>query len=351
MGSSRETLILTQADVAALLTMDECIAVVERAFALYGEGKTAAPGILGMHATHGGFHIKAGMLDFGHPYFAAKLNANFPDNPSRHALPTIQGAVVLCDADNGFPLAIMDSMEITSIRTGAATAIAAKYLARPDAAVVTVCGAGIQGRVQIHALAKVRPLERVHIFDKDEDRARQLAQALAHEIPADIVVARNLAAAVRESDMCITCTTARRFFLEKGMVSPGTFVAGIGADNPEKQELDPALMASSTVVVDVLEQCATIGDLHHALAAGAMTRADVHAELGEVVAGKKPGRTRADEITIFDSTGMALQDVAAAAAVYEKAVTHGAGLRVSLGDAIHPQEEKLTPHRGTAQAL
>lgn len=334
MGIIRETVILTQADVAALLTMDECIAVVERAFAAFGEGRTAAPGILGMHAAHGGFHIKAGFLDAGRSYFAAKLNANFPDNPSRSRMPTIQGTVVLCDADNGFPLAIMDSIEITSRRTAAATAIAAKYLARPDASVATVCGAGIQGRVQVQALAKVRELKRVFVFDKDEDRARQLAHTLSSEIRADVAAVRDLADAVRGSDVCITCTTARRFFLEKDMVSPGTFVAAVGADNPEKQEIDPKLMASGTLVVDLLDQCATIGDLHHALAAGVMTTADVHAELGEVVAGKKAGRTSGDEVTIFDSTGMALQDVAAAAAVYTQACAVGRGIRVCLGDLV-----------------
>ena len=155
MDRSSDTLVLTQADVAALLTMEDCIAVVERAFDAYGQGRAGAPGILGMHATHGGFHIKAGFLDVGRSYFAAKLNANFPENPSRFQMPTIQGTVVLCDADNGFPLAIMDSIEITSRRTAAATAIAARYLARPDAGVATVCGAGIQGRAQIQALAKV----------------------------------------------------------------------------------------------------------------------------------------------------------------------------------------------------
>ena len=327
-----QTLVLTQSDVATLLTMDECIAAVERAFAAFGQGRAVAPGILGMHATHGGFHIKAGFLDVGRPYFAAKLNANFPENPSRFRMPTIQGAVVLCDADNGFPLAIMDSIEITTRRTAAATAVAAKHLARANASVATVCGAGVQGRAQIQALARVRDLKRVFVFDKDEGRACQLAGTLAGEMSADVGVVRDLAEAVRKSDVCITCTTARRFFLEKHMLAPGTFVAAVGADNPEKQEIDPQLMASSMVVVDVLEQCATIGDLHHALTAGVMTTADVHAELGEVVAGKKPGRTNPNDITIFDSTGMALQDVAAAAAVYTRACDLGRGLRVRLGD-------------------
>ena len=325
-------MLLTQSDVAALLTMDECIAAVEAAFRAYGEGRAGAPGILGMHAARGGFHIKAGFLDAGRAFFAAKLNANFPGNPARFQMPTIQGAVVLCDADNGFPLAIMDSIEITSRRTAAATAVAAKHLARRDAHVATVCGAGIQGRVQIQALASVRELTQVFVFDQDEARARRLARALDSEISAHVTAVSDLAEAVRGSDLCITCTTARGFFLRKEMVSPGTFVAAVGADNPEKQEIDPELLACSTLVVDLLEQCATIGDLHHALAAGVMTTAGVHAELGEVVAGKKPGRTSPDEITIFDSTGMALQDVAAAAAVYTSAYAAGRGLRVVLGD-------------------
>jgi alanine dehydrogenase len=329
---SRETLLLTQSDVAALLTMDECIAAVEAAFLAYGEGRAGTPGILGMHAARGGFHIKAGFLDAGRSYFAAKLNANFPENPARFQMPTIQGAVVLCDADNGFPLAIMDSIEITSRRTAAATAVAAKRLARADARVATVCGAGTQGRVQIQALARVRELTQVFVFDQDEARARYLASVLAGEISAEVAPATDLADAVRKSDVCVTCTPARRFVLRNEMVRPGAFVAAVGADNPDKQEIEPELLASATVVVDLLDQCAAIGDLHHALTAGVMTTADVHAELGEVVAGKKPGRTSRDEITVFDSTGMALQDVAAAAAVYTSACAAGRGHRVVLGD-------------------
>ena len=126
------TLLLTGGDVAALLTIEECMAAVENAFKLYGEGKTEPPGILGVHARDGGFHIKAGLLDLSRSYFAAKVNANFPENAKAFGLPTIQGVVVLCDAKNGYPLALMDSIEITLQRTGAATGVAATYLARPD---------------------------------------------------------------------------------------------------------------------------------------------------------------------------------------------------------------------------
>jgi ornithine cyclodeaminase/alanine dehydrogenase len=245
-------------------------------------------------------------------------------------LPTIQGVIVLCQGENGYPLALMDSIEITIKRTGAATAVAAKYLARPDSKVATICGCGDQARVQLEALTKVCPLERALVFDLDENRARQLADELGGELKPEIVPVRHLAEAVRQSDICVTCTPSQRHFLNKDAVRPGTFIAAVGADGPDMQELEPSLMVSNKVVVDVLEQCAAIGDLHHALEAGLVERADVHAELGQVVAGQNAGRTTEEEITIFDSTGMALQDVAAAAVVYEKARSAGRGVRLDF---------------------
>jgi alanine dehydrogenase len=327
---TKGTLILTRQEVAALLSLDECIAAVEEAFKLYAEGKTQPPELLGVHVPAGAFHVKAGVLDLGAPYFAAKMNANFPENRQRFGLPTIQGVIVLCQGENGYPLALMDSIEITIKRTGAATAVAAKYLARPDSKVATICGCGDQGRVQLEALTKVCPLERALVFDLDENRARQVADELGGELKPEIVPVRNLAEAVRESDICVTCTPSQRHFLNKDAVMPGTFIAAVGADGPDKQELEPSLMVSNKIVVDVLEQCAAIGDLHHALEAGLVERADVHAELGQVVAGQKAGRTTEEEITIFDSTGMALQDVAAAAVVYEKARSAGRGVRLDF---------------------
>jgi alanine dehydrogenase len=324
------TLLLGRSEIAALLDLDECIAAVERAFILHAEGKTLPPGVLGVPAQDGGFHIKAAGLELGRTYFAAKVNGNFPDNARRFGLPTIQGVVVLCDAANGCPLALMDSIEITSLRTGAATAVAAKHLARSDARVATICGCGNQGRIQLRALMRVRPLQRAYAFDIDERRAEQFAREVSEALRIEVRAVRELPKAVGESDICVTCTPSRRFFLRREDVSPGTFIAAVGADSPEKQELEPALLASSTVVVDLLEQCATIGELHHALAEGCMAREDVHAELAEVIAGRKPGRTSAEEITLFDSSGTALQDAAAAAAAYEKALGLGRGLPVDL---------------------
>jgi alanine dehydrogenase len=319
------TLLLARAGVAELLTLDECIAAVEDAFRQQGEGKTFAPKVLGMPATDGGFHIKAAMIGTSVPYFAAKLNGNFFHNSQRFAMPNIQGLIVLCDATNGYPLAVMDSIEITILRTGAATAVAARHLARPDSKVVTVCGCGNQGRIQLRSLQRVLPVRHVYAFDLDEGKAAKFATEFSQELEIEVV--KELATALHKSDVCVTCTPAKKYFIQKEHVRPGTFLAVVGADNEEKQELDPQLLVSSKVVADILDQCIEIGDLHHAVAAGLMQRSDVHAELGEVVAGRKPGRTSENEITIFDSTGTALQDVAAAAMVYERAMKEGRGTR------------------------
>jgi ornithine cyclodeaminase/alanine dehydrogenase-like protein (mu-crystallin family) len=178
----------------------------------------------------------------------------------------------------------------------------------------------------------VLPLARAHAYDADEAVAQAYARELSDELGIEITPARDLASAVRDSDVCVTCTPSRAVFLMREHVRPGSFVAAVGADSPDKQELEPRLLAEAVLVVDVLEQCASIGELHHALAAGVLTRAAVHAELAEVLTGRRPGRQSDQEITIFDSTGTALQDVAAAAVVYEKAVESGRGVRLSLGE-------------------
>jgi len=326
------TLLLTRSDVVDLLDLDMCISAVEAAFRLHGEGR-AQTGVLGIHVPGGGFHIKAGTLHLSRPYFAAKTNANFPANPAR-GLPTIQGVIVLADAELGTPLAILDSMEITTLRTGAATAVAAKYLAREDARTVGLIGCGNQGWVQLRAVRRVRPLTAACVYDRDRRRAEDLARVLGPELGMTIDVATGPAAAARAADIVVTCTSAQHPILDVGDIAPGTFVAAIGADNPEKQEIAPALLAASRVVVDVLDQAATMGDLHHAIAAGVMTRGDVAAELGQIVAGRAAaswgGRQSRDDVIVFDSTGMALQDVAAAAAVYERAQAAGRGTQVHL---------------------
>ena len=308
--------------------MPECVAAVEEAFRLHAKGETLPPAILGVPAGGGGFHVKAAGLKLPRrAYFAAKTNANFPGNRERLGLPTIQGIVLLFDAESGAPLSVLDSIEITILRTGAATAAAAKKLARSDSAIATICGCGEQGRVQLEAIAGVLPIERAWAFDADPERARLFAEGRSRELSIAVRPTSDLASALRESDVCVTCTPSRAPIVASADVRPGTFLAAVGADSAGKQELDPAILARAKVVVDSIDQCAEIGELHHAIEEGLMRREDVYAELAEIVDGGKPGRTSGEEITVFDSTGTALEDVAAAAAVYEKAVALGRGVR------------------------
>ena len=330
----RDTLLLTRTDVAALLDMGTCIAAVEAAFRAHAGGATMPPGVLGTHVTGGGFHVKtAGLTTHdGRRYFVTKTNANFPGNPAQRGLPTIQGVLSLHDATDGSLLALIDSMQITTLRTAAATAVAARHLARADARVVTVIGCGVQGRSQLHALTCVRDVERVFAWDIDRDASERYAREMSAELGLDVVATNDYREAVAESDMVVTCTPSRTPLLAAADVPAGCFVAGVGADSEDKHELAPDLLARGIVVADVLEQCARIGDLHHALAAGTMQRGDVHAELADVVSGRRPGRRSTSEVTLFDSTGTALEDVAAAVAVYERAMAEGRGVPMRLGD-------------------
>jgi alanine dehydrogenase len=327
------TLILKRGEIASLLSLRECIEAVEEAFRSNAEGRSLPPGVLETLTEDGGFHIKAAGLKFADRiYYAAKVNGNFPQNTSRWGLPTIQGTIVLCDGERGYPLALMDSIEITTVRTGAATAVAAKYLARPDSKVATICGCGVQGRIQLKSLVEVLSLEKVYACDHDKAQSGRFAGELSEELHIEIIPVKDLSGALSVSDVCVTCTPSRKPILMRGDVRPGTFVAAVGADNPLKQELDPELMAANKVVVDILEQCATIGDLHHAIEAGVMLKTDVYAELGRIITGRIPGRTSNEETIIFDSTGTALQDVAAASIVYEKALGAGMGVRLNLAE-------------------
>ena len=304
------TLLLTRSDVARVLTLRECIAAVEEGFRLEGEGKLQPPSILGVHAPHGGLHVKAGFLGVERACIVAKANANFPHNARRHGLPTIQGVVIVVDGDCGYPLAVMDSIEITIQRTGAATAVAAKHLARRESRSAAIIGCGAQGRVQLRSLREVLALERVAAYDIDRGASDRFAGWVRDDLELDARAASSASDAARDAD-----------------VRPGVFVAAVGADNEHKWEIDPQLLARSRVVVDNLNQCAVIGDLHHAIEHGTMTREAVHSELGSVVAGTQPGRERDHEITVFDSTGIALQDAVTAALVLRRAAEQNLGTR------------------------
>jgi len=329
---SAETILLSRSDVAGLLDIAECIQAVESAFLLHAQGKTIPPKILGANVPGGGFHIKTGGIRTKLEYFVAKANANFPDNMKKHGLPTIQGVIIVCNAENGQLLAVMDSIEITIVRTGAATAVAAQYLSRPDSSVATICGCGNQGRISLKALLKVRNIELVYAFDSDFAQSEKYTEQFSKEHNIRIIPVYDLKRALRESDICITCTPSSTPLLFREDIRPGTFIAAVGADNEFKQEIDAGLIASCKLIADLKEQSATIGDFHHALTKGYVTMSHMHAELGEIIAGKKSGRTSDDEIIVFDSTGTGLQDVASAVIVYEKALQKKCGLKFAFKD-------------------
>jgi alanine dehydrogenase len=305
-----ETLLFTREQVGELLPMKECMAAVAEAFVGLAEGRAEPPATLACHSEHGAFHIKAGQW---RGYFAAKTNGNFPGNPGINGLPTIQGVVLLCDAGNGRILALMDSIELTARRTAAATAIAARILARPDARVLAIIGCGVQANAHLDAMREVMQLKRVLVHDSDRERARAFARNAGTEAVDD------LGDATRESDVIVTCTTSNEFILFPEHVREGTFIGAVGVDNPLKKEIAPSLMRQAKVVTDSTLQCAQIGDLHHAIEAGEMTAIDVWADLPSLVAGRAEGRASQSDVIVFDSTGIGLQDVAAAACVYENA--------------------------------
>src|SRR5688572_9603061 len=307
------TVILSRREVANLLTIEECMDAVEAAFKMFAEGKASPPKVLGIHTSSGGLHIKAGVMNLNSNYIVAKLNSNFPGNPSRHNLPTIQGAIAVFNADNGALLALMDSIEITIVRTGAATGIASKYLSKKDSEVITVYGCGNQGFISFKAIAASRGLRIAYLYDTNHSQAENLCnQLVRRHSHFDFVCLDDVKAAIKESDIVVTCTTSKAPIVDFEDVIPGTFIAAVGCDSEDKSEIHPGLISASKVVSDFTEQSAAFGDLHHAIEQGFVTKSHVHAELGQIIAGQKSGRVNDDEIIVFDSTGTALQDVAAA---------------------------------------
>jgi len=324
--SGHRTLLLGRSDIARTMALSDYIEAVEQAFKNLGAGQMAVPPVVHMPVTYGAFHVKSASF-LGDPFYVAvKVNGNFPDNPRKAGLPTIQGAIVLCDGRNGALLAVIDSIEVTAMRTAAATAVAAKYLARDDSTVATVIGCGIQGRVQLLALNEVLPLRTVYAFDLDKKRRDAFVEQMPAETGLAVVPVDSMTDGTLASQVIVTCTSSRSPFLLPEHVAPGTFIAAVGADNPDKQELHTDLMARSRVVVDLVDQCAEIGELRHAIEARAMTRADVVAELSELVMQSARPHVESDAVTVFDSTGSAIQDLATAGIIYERAKAGGIGL-------------------------
>jgi ornithine cyclodeaminase/alanine dehydrogenase-like protein (mu-crystallin family) len=319
--------ILSGIQTAALLDLDGYIEAVEEAFRLHGVGEALSPSRVHVPSGAGAFHVVVGGLRYADgPLFAVKVNARFPTADGR---PGVRGLITLASAADGRPLAILDSGAVTRTRTAAAVAVAVRYLARSDSERLLVIGSGNQAPGIVEAVCRSRPIREVQLWSRDADRSRSLAARLVASGRRVEAVA-DLGPAAREADVIVTATSSTSPLLGPRDVERGTFIAAIGADAPDKQELEPELVASSALICDVVEQCARAGELHHAIEAGLMVETDVRATLGEVVAGLRPGRTSPDEVVVFDSTGTAMQDVAAAGLVLANAIRQGIGTEIDL---------------------
>ena len=321
------TRFIAQRDIAALMSPKDYLNAAEIAFRALAQNEINAPAPMHLPVEYGGFHAKGAIWQSqGNSYAVLKFNGNFPGNTERYALPTIQGVILLADASNGALLAILDSIEVTLRRTAAASALAARYLARSNSTILAICGCGNQGKAHAEALLDVLPINEVRVWDRDANQAKAFARTMRPRLGCLVHVCETLASATKPADVTVTCSTARQAFLTLEHVRPGSFIAAVGADSPEKNEIAPDLMRSATVVVDVLSQCMVMGDLHHAM--DVVTNSPV--ELGSIVLGEKPGRTHANQITLFDSTGCAAQDAVAAVLIYERALARAKGLALSF---------------------
>jgi alanine dehydrogenase len=330
---SNATVVLNRSDIRSLINFKDFLDAMERVFRLYGCGQTLSTGLLHIDSLDGEFHVKAGGIQKStdnRGYFGVKVNGGFFHNEERYGLPSIQGCILLFDATTGSLLALLDSVDITRQRTAATTTLAALHLAKKHPQTITVIGTGRQARVHLEGMVPLLEPQRVYVAGRELTKCQRLADEMSPDLNVPIEATTDVHGAVRASGIVVTCTAARAPLFQSDDVQPGTFIAAVGADAPGKQELDPDLFQRSKIVVDLTIQCVMVGELQHAIDVGLSAPEKVYAELGEIVARKKTGRLSDDEIIIFDSTGTALQDVAAAAMVYERAIETSRGERINL---------------------
>ena len=315
----RPVLWLTEADVAALLGIDEALAAVEDAFRLHGEGRAQMPAktYLTFEPFPGDLRAMPAYLKGERPSAGVKIVNSNPANPDR-GLPAVSGVMVVVDPETGLPDGVFAAGTLTALRTGAGGGVAAKHLARKDSRVVGLVGCGRQADTQLAALRTVFPVEKVLVWGKTREEAeafvRRQGAGLRFEVAAEV-------RAACAADIVVTTTPVRSPLVRAEWIAPGTHVNAIGADAPGKQELDESLLPKAVVVVDEWSQASHGGEINVAVTKGLFRREQLAAQLGEIVAGSRPGRRSERDITIFDSTGLAVQDVAVARVLLEKART------------------------------
>ena len=312
-------IILSDSDVERLLPMEEAVEVVEDAFRKLYEGRAKMPlrVQVDVERYNGVFLLMPAYID-GMDSLATKLVSFYPENP-KLGLPTVVAHVVVCDPRTGRVVAVLEANKLTAIRTGAASGVATKHLAREDAEVLAVVGCGVQGRTQAMGVCAVRPVREVWAYDIVRERAERYAREMGERLGLPVRVAESAEEAVRRADVVCTATTSKTPVVRRGWLKPGVHINAIGSFRPDMRELDGRTVAEAKVVVDKREAAlAEAGDIIIPIKQGLITEGHIYAELGEIVSGAKPGRTSDEEITVFKSVGLAIQDASTASYVVRK---------------------------------
>ena len=328
-------MILSRENLVEVLPMEEAIEAVEGAFRLYHEGKSITPLRVPLEAEGGiTLYMPSFLKDFkGSGALGVKVVSVYTGNPKR-GLPLIHAAYLLADPATGRPLALLEGAYLTGVRTGAASAVAAKYLVREGSMSLGIIGTGFQAFFQAWAISKVRGLKAVHLYDQVPERAEGLARRLNSELKIASRATDSAEHLVRSSDILVTATTSKEPVFSGDHLQDGTTVIAIGAFTPDAREVDDRTIERAKIYkiyVDSYEGAlAEAGDLLIPMEAGILKREDIHGELAELVAGVAPGREAEDEIILFKSVGLAIEDAAVAKVAYERAVERGIGTEVEL---------------------
>jgi ornithine cyclodeaminase/alanine dehydrogenase-like protein (mu-crystallin family) len=327
-----KVLLLGNEEVAKLLPMGECIGLMRDALVSLAEGRVHQPlrTVVRPPGAQGVLGLMPAYSSSGRPAFGLKAISVFPGNPAR-GLDSHQGAVLLFSAETGEPLAFVNASAVTAVRTAAVSGAATRALAREDAGDLAVVGAGVQARSHVEAMAHARTIRRCRLAGRNFEHARRLAAELegAYAFPVEAV--ETVEGAVRGADLIVTATNSAEAVVRREWVADGAHINAVGACTPNARELDAATVAASSLFVDRIESLVNeSGDYLLAAREGAVGPEHIRAELGEVLAGAKPGRTSPSEITLFKSLGLAVEDLAAAAYLYDKCGETGAGTWVSF---------------------
>ena len=321
-----KTLLLSIKDVKEAISIKDVISAVEEGYMAYQAGKVQQPDIVSMEMTdHNGETDIKSCYNQLNERISVKIASGFYNNGKINDLPTMIGTILLYDGENGAPLCIMDGSLITGIRTGAAGAISSKLLARKNAKVVAVLGAGGQARMQIYALCQVMDIKEVRVYSERLEELNQYKEDIEENTTAKVILCDTPEKAMREADIAISTTPSKKYYIDKSMVKPGMHIVAVGADMAGKNEWDPQIFAGAKIVNDSITQCVSRGETRNAIVSGVIKETDIYAEIGQLIMGEKPSRENDDEITIFDTTGMGIQDNLTAVMVYELAKKKGLG--------------------------